>query len=130
LLLLFNGKSKKKSNMSPSLIEFLEHIQKELDFLLRNSQRFDYETFINDDFVSRAFLRSLEIIGEAAKKVPDEIRYKYPEVEWRSLAGLRDILIHQYFRVDYKLVWDAIQEEIPMAKEWIDFIIEKERNIS
>ncbi len=126
--LLSNEKSKKKSNMSPSLIEFLEHIQKELDFLLRNSQRFDYETFVNDDFVSRAFLRSLEIIGEAAKKVPDEIRYKYPEVEWRGLAGLRDILIHQYFNVDYKLVWDAIQEEIPTAKEWIDFIIEQERN--
>lgn len=68
MLLLSNEKSKKKLNMSPSLIEFLEHIQKELEFLLRNSQRFDYETFVNDDFVSRAFLRSLEIIGEAAKR--------------------------------------------------------------
>ena len=66
--------------MSPSLIEYLEHIQKELDFLVSNSKRIDYETFLNDDFISRAFLRSLEIIGEAAKKVPDEIRYKYPEV--------------------------------------------------
>lgn len=116
--------------MSPSLIEFLEHIQKELEFLLKNSRQMDYETFINDDFVSRAFLRSLEIIGEAAKKVPDDIRFKYPEVEWRSLAGLRDILIHQYFQVDYALVWDAIQEEIPTAKEWIDLIIEQERDIT
>ena len=114
--------------MSPSLIEYLEHIQKELDFLLKNSRQIDYDIFINDDFISRAFLRSLEIVGEAAKKVPDEIRYKYPEVEWRSLAGLRDVLIHQYFRVDYTLVWDAIQEEVPTAKEWIDFIIEQEKD--
>jgi uncharacterized protein with HEPN domain len=113
--------------MSPSLIEYLEHIQKELDFLVSNSKKIDYETFLNDDFISRAFLRSLEMIGEAAKKVPDEIRYKYPEVEWRSMAGLRDVLIHQYFQVDYSLVWDAIQEEVPTAKEWIDIILEQER---
>lgn len=113
--------------MSPSLIEYLEHIQKELVFLVTNSEKIDYETFLNDDFINRAFLRSLEIIGEAAKKVPNEIRYKYPEVEWRSMAGLRDILIHQYFQVDYSLVWDAIQEEVPNAKEWIDTILEQER---
>lgn len=63
--------------MSPSTIEFLEHIQKELNFLARHSSSVSFEKFIDDDLISRAYLRSIEIIGEAAKKVPDEIRYKY-----------------------------------------------------
>jgi len=113
--------------MSPSTIEFLEHIQKELNFLATHSSSVSFEKFINDDLISRAYLRSIEIIGEAAKKVPDEIRYKYNEVDWRGMTGLRDVLIHQYFQVDYAIVWDVIQNNIPLAKEWIDYIIEKEK---
>lgn len=95
--------------MSPSLIEFLKHIQEELRFLTYRSSGMTFEQFADDDVVSRAFIRSLEIVGEACKKVPDEIRYKYPEVDWRRLAGLRDVLIHQYFQVDYTIVWNIIQ---------------------
>lgn len=114
--------------MSPSLIEFLEHIGKELDFLVTHSANVTFEQFVNDDLINRAYLRSLEIIGEAAKKIPDEIRYKYLEVNWRGMAGLRDILIHEYFQVDYELVWEVIQNDIPLAKEWFDVIITEERN--
>lgn len=112
--------------MSPSTIEFLEHIQKELKFLVTHSANVSYEQFVNDDLINRAYLRSLEIIGEASKKVPDEIRYKYKEVDWRGMTGLRDVLIHQYFQVDYQLVWQVIQEDIPLAKDWIDYVIEQE----
>lgn len=113
--------------MSPSMIEYLEHIQKELNFLVKHSSNTSYEQFLSDDLISRAYSRSLEIIGEAAKKVPDEIRYKYLEVDWRGMTGLRDVLIHQYFQIDYQLVWEVIQEDIPLAKEWIDIIIEQEK---
>lgn len=113
--------------MSPSMIEYLEHIQKELDFLVKHSSNTSYQQFLSDDLINRAYLRSLEIIGEAAKKVPDEIRYKYKEVDWRGMMGLRDVLIHQYFQVDYQLVWEVIIEDIPPAKEWIDVIIEQEK---
>lgn len=113
--------------MSPSLIDFLRHIQKELIFLMEGSSDLTFEQFADDDFVSRAFIRSLEIIGEACKKVPDEIKYKYPEVDWRRLAGLRDVLIHQYFQVDYSIVWDVIQNNVPSAKDWIDYVIEQEQ---
>ncbi|MCE7042103.1 DUF86 domain-containing protein [Dyadobacter sp. CY312] len=113
--------------MSPSLIEFLEHIQKELTFLVTHSRTITFDKFLEDDLINRAYLRSLEIIGEASKKVPDEIRYKYKEVDWRGMTGLRDVLIHEYFQVDYELVWEVIQNNIPLAKEWLDFIIMEEK---
>jgi uncharacterized protein with HEPN domain len=112
--------------MSPSQIDFLKHIQHELRFLATHSENVTFDEFLNDDLINRAYLRSLEIIGEAAKKVPDEIRYKYKEVDWRGMTGLRDVLIHQYFQVDYQVVWDVIRNLVPQAKEWMDEIIEEE----
>lgn len=58
-------------------------------------------------------MRSLEIIGEAAKKVPDDFRSMHPAIEWRAMAGMRDRLIHDYFGVDFELVWDVVQTRIP-----------------
>lgn len=59
-----------------------------------------------DETLRRAFVRSLEITGEATKKVPDDFRAAFPDVEWRAMAGMRDRLIHDYFGVDFELVWD------------------------
>ncbi|MEO6281932.1 MAG: HepT-like ribonuclease domain-containing protein [Dyadobacter sp.] len=112
--------------MSPSQIDFLKHIQQELHFLVNHSKDVTFEKFLDDDLINRAYIRSLEIIGEADKKVPDEIRYKYNEVDWRGMTGLRDVLIHQYFQVDYQVVWDVIQNIVPLANNWIDQIVEQE----
>ena len=66
------------------------------------------ENFINDEVKSRAFIRSLEIIGEATKKLPKEFTMEYLENYWKSIAGMRDKLIHNYFGVDYEIVWDVL----------------------
>jgi uncharacterized protein with HEPN domain len=115
--------------MSRSVIEFFQHIKDELDFLEKNSKGLDFKSFYINEVLKRAFSRSLEIIGEAVKNVPEEIRFEYAEVEWKSIAGMRDKLIHHYFGVDYELVWDVIENEIEELNFQISNIIiaEKEK---
>ena len=93
--------------------DYLRHILVEADYLLGQSAGLTFETFVADETLRRAFVRSLEIIGEATKKVPEAFRAQYPTVEWRAMAGMRDRLIHDYFGVDYELVWDVVQHRIP-----------------
>jgi len=71
-------------------------------------------------------VRSLEIIGEATKNLDQVLRDKYPQVDWRVMAGMRDILIHRYFGVDLEVVWDAIQNYIPQVRIEIAKILELE----
>ena len=84
------------------------------------------EQFVSDDTLKRAFVRSLEIIGEATKKIPADMKEKYPVVEWRSMAGMRDRLIHNYFGVDYDLIWDVVKTKIPPLRKAIEGILRKE----
>ena len=86
-----------------------------------------FEEFQNDDKTSSAVMRKLEIIGEAVKQVPSEVRKKYPQVPWREMAGMRDKLIHFYFGVDYSLVWRAITERLPGIKREVQRILQQER---
>jgi len=99
--------------MAISIEEYLRHILDEADFLAAKTLTLDEDLFLHDETAKRAFVRSLEVVGEAVKHVPSEIRLQYADIEWKSIAGMRDKLIHEYFGVDHDIVWDAAINKIP-----------------
>jgi uncharacterized protein with HEPN domain len=96
--------------------DLLKHILDEVDFLLTEASKLDENSYLGDEKTKRAFARSFEIIGEAAKQFPEEFKTANSHIEWKSMARMRDRLIHHYFGVDYELVWNTVCEDIPRLK--------------
>lgn len=103
------------------LKDMLEGIQK----IMKYTKGKSYEEFVNDELLVDGVIRNLEVLGEAAKNIPQSFRKNYPDVEWKKIAGLRDILIHEYFGIDYEVLWDIIQNKIPKINEDIQVILEE-----
>lgn len=115
--------------MYKSPIELLRHIYDECLFIesvIIPSMTKD--NLIDDEILKRAIIRSLEIIGEATKSIPADIKLTWAEVPWKNIAGMRDKLIHDYMGVNYTIVWDVVRNKIPEIKLVVAQIIQKETN--
>ncbi len=112
--------------MQPPAIEYLRHILDETRYLIAERKGLSKQRFIRDETIKRAFVRSIEIIGEALKKLPAEFKSKYSRIEWRAIAGMRDRLVHGYFGVDYDIVWDVVQNKVPILQDQIFEILKQE----
>lgn len=108
--------------------EYLDYLQDILDEI-SNIEEFvrgmSYKDFSSDKKTVNAVIRSLEVIGEASRKVPRAIKAKYKELPWKEMAGMRDKLIHEYFGVDLEIVWVVATEEAPPLKDSIKKIIKE-----
>ena len=105
--------------MTRSLYLFISDILngiKNVESFLKNISK---EDFIKDIEKQSAIVRQLEIIGEATKNIPNSFREKYPEISWKKIAGLRDIITHAYFNIDLNITWDIIKKDLPNLKEQI-----------
>ncbi len=109
--------------------EFEDYLRDILDAMEKAQQFIEnfstYEEFTEDNKTVFAVVRALEIIGEATKNIPNDIRKGNPDVPWKDMAGMRDILIHDYFGVDVETVWLTVTEKIPEVKPAIQKMLEK-----
>lgn len=104
--------------MTRSVGILLAEILQAIELLRRYTDGLSYQDFENDVEKQDSVIRRLEIIGEAVKGVPADVRTAYPAIPWSEIAGARDVLIHEYFRVDLELTWEMIQEDLPpLARE-------------
>ena len=105
---------------------FLEDIIESLEKIERYIEGMGFDDLANDDKTVDALIRNLEIIGEAVKNIPDSVRIKYPDVEWKEAAALRDVLIHDYFGVDLESLWGTIHKNLPEFGEKIRLVQQQE----
>ncbi len=102
---------------------FIQHMLDSINLIEKYLKGKNKEAFLSSEQLQDAVIRRLEIIGEAVKNLPDSIIKEYSDLPWKQIAGMRDILIHQYFGVDLDLTWEVIQVELPSLKAKLDLLI-------
>ena len=112
-----------KRNWELFIFDIIESIEK-IEKYIKN---LSYEKFISDEKTKDAIVRNLELIGEASNQIPKEIQHRYNEIKWSQIIGLRHRLIHDYFIIDYNLVWYIVKNELSELKEKITKIIKNNR---
>lgn len=99
--------------MTRSVLLYIKDILEAARLIQEYTEAVRYEDFVTNVEKQNSVLRRIEIIGEATKRIPPSIQREYPHLPWREIAGTRDIIVHEYFRVDVDLVWDMVQKDIP-----------------
>ena len=115
--------------MSKEYLEYLKHILSECEYITSVIKTVTDKTeLIENETLKRAIIRSIEIIGEASKKIPADIKLKWDYISWKNMAGMRDRLIHDYIGINYSIVWDVVKNVIPELKKQISEVINNEYN--
>lgn len=112
--------------MSRNLKLYFEDMILAGEKVIRYSEGMGLTEFVADERTFDAVVRNLQIIGEAVKQVPSEMRLRYPQVEWRKIAGLRDVLAHAYFSLQDEMIWDIVQTKIPQLLVEVRIIVNQE----
>lgn len=107
--------------------QYLQDIAEMMSHIQSFTAGMDFEAFISDTKTNFAVFRALEVIGEAAKQVPDDVRNRHPQIPWKRMAGMRDRLIHGYFGIDFEIVWETTSRLIPELSPQIAAVLESER---
>lgn len=106
---------------------FIGHIVESIELVEEYSEKLTTTTFKKDQAMQDAIIRRLEIIGEAVKNIPTSFKASYPEIPWKQMAGMRDILIHEYFDIDLGLTWQVVKRELPLIKTKLQVLLSNAR---
>jgi len=116
-------------SVNRNFIMYLEDMIQSMERIGEYIEDFDFQKFNNNQLVIDAVVRNFEIIGEASKNIPKDIREKYSEVPWRPMYGLRNFIAHEYFGVDYEMICEIANNNIPQNLKDLSKIVEKEKNL-
>lgn len=111
--------------MNREIGDYIQDILEAMVNATKFIENLSYDEFVQDTKTVYAVLRAIEVIGEAIKNIPDEIRKKYPEIPWKDMAGMRDKVIHEYFGVKIERVWLTVKDDIPRIKPLIKKVLEE-----
>jgi len=112
--------------MSRIYIDYLRDMLENANRAIQFTKGMNFESFSKDEKTVYAVIRAVEIIGEATRNIPEEIRTKYPEIPWRDAADMRNKLVHRYFGINLEVIWQTINEDLPMLANVLQEIIRRE----
>jgi uncharacterized protein with HEPN domain len=112
--------------MSRVYLDYLQDMLENAKRAIQFAAGMNYEAFAKDDKTVYAVIRAVEIIGEAASNIPENVRSKYSEIPWRDIKGMRNKLVHRYFGINMEVVWQTIHEDLPMIVETLENILAQE----
>lgn len=106
---------------------YLEDMRESMRRILEYTDGLSFDEFKSSNLKTDAVIRNLEIIGEASKNVPDKIKKSYSEIPWKQMYGLRNLVVHEYFGIDYENIWKIISDDLPKNYQDLGVVIEKEK---